>query len=297
MKPLLLIALLTGCVVPYGDAPQTSAVESARAASAMGDLTGLEARLLLLMDENQDADRAARLEALRALTRRSRTWSPEAQRDLVVYLDSVLAVEERWRGDDGLDSFVPIVPVDTGPATVDVIEEGTAVAVPMVEEQLGDPEPAPTQQPSDTPRLPDAPEIPDEGPPETDTPDRSPEAIRDDGLAAARELLASGDYPAAVERLDALSDELAQAGAGGELDEEHTALYAEAVDGFVHAERERAGRLFLDARAQADADARRAGLQEVIGILEGLLTDYPDSSYASAINRNLQLVKRELGDG
>jgi len=285
MKTFFLLALLTGCVVPYGEAPSTSAVESAQATSAMGDLTGLEARLLLLMDENQEADRSSRLEALRALLRRSRTWTPEAQRDLVVYLESILAVEERWRGDEGMAGFGPIAPLAPGPQPAEVIQEGTAVAVPVVEEQLAQEDPPPvTEQPV----------VED---PDTVTPNRNVDATREEGLEESREALSKGEYLTAIQRLDTLVVELGPVVAEDEPDEQLATLRSEAVDGWVHSERERAGRLFLAAREQTDTDARREGLQEVVSILEVLLVDYPDSTYADAINRNLQLVKRELGDG
>ncbi len=284
MKHLLLIAVLTGCVVPYGETPETSVVETAQASTAMGDLTGLEARLLLLMDENQDADRAARLEALRSLLRRSRTWEPRAQQDLVVYVRSLLQVEERWRSDQGLEGFGPIAPVSPADAPIEEFIEGSAVAVPVVEETLGD----------DTDTRPPA-ELPVVDDPDTVTPDRSAEAMREEGLQAAREALSKGAYLEAIEQLDALQADTA--GGDDEPDEQLATLRSEAVDGWVHTERERAGRLFLEAREISDAEARSEALSEVVAILEGLLGDYPESSYAEAINRNLQLVKRELGDG
>lgn len=287
MKLLFLLVFLSGCVVPYGETPQTSMSEPERAASPMGDLTGLEARLLMLMDENQDADRASRLEALRSLLRRSRTWTPDDQRDLVVYLESILAVEERWRGDAGIEGFGPIAPLDSGPEAVELIDDGVPVALPLVEEQLEDNAPLPTQ-----PLGPDSADLP-----ETVTPDRSHEAMRDDGLEAAREALSRGEYVEAIAQLDQLADALVEAGVDQQPDEQLTTLRNEAVDGHVHTERERAGKLFLAARENQDADLRKQGLEQVIALLEGLLADYPDSSYADAISRNLQLVKRELGEG
>lgn len=282
MKLITMLVLLSGCVVPYGEAPETSVVETSQAGSPMRDLTGLEARLLMLMDENQDADRASRLEALRSLLRHCRTWTPEAQRDLVVYLEAVLAVEERWRGDEGLEGFGPLAPVvpDTTSQAEIIDDGGTALAVPVVEETLGDSDPV---------------ELPPVEDPVTVAPERSLEAMEIEGLAQARESLSREAYLEAVQQLDALSVTLAEA--GGEPGEDWVTLRGEAVDGWVHSERERAGRLFLEARAIQEPDARRAAYQGVVAILEGLLGDYPDSSYASAITRNLQLVKRELGDG
>jgi hypothetical protein len=285
MKLLTLLLFLSGCVVPYGEAPDTSAVATAQAGVPMRDITGLEARLLMLMDENVDADRAARLEALRSLLRRCRTWTPEAQRDLVVYLEAVLAVEERWRGDEGLEGFGPIAPVvPTGaiPEAVIIEDEGSPLAVPLVEESLSGPEPDPV----------DLPPVED---PVTVAPERNLEAMEADGLELVRESLSGEAYLEAIGQLDDLRDELAEA--GGEPGEAWGTLRGEAVDGWVHRERERAGRLFLEARGIQDPTARLEAYQAVADILEGLLVAYPESSYASAITRNLQLVKRELGDG
>ena len=69
-------------------------------------------------------------------------------------------------------------------------------------------------------------------------------------------------------------------------------MWQEAVDGWVHHERERAGLLFQTSRAWPQAE-RDAATQEVKGVLEGLLRDYPETTYKAAIVRNLQLVERE----
>jgi hypothetical protein len=276
-----LFLLAVGCVVPYGEAPTTSVVDRPQATSAMGDLTGLEARVLLLMDENEDADRAARLEALRSLLRRSRTWSPDAQRDLVVYLEALLRVEERWRGDDALTDLAPIVPVIPAADTAELIhDEGSSVALPVVEERLDEE---------------DAAELPPVEEPVTETPARSPEAIRDEGVVAVREALSRSDYRRALDLLEQLDEELGAAGGVTDEDERLDALRLEAVDGWVHAERERAGKLFLSARQIPEPEARRAAFVEVADILRGLRNGYPESSYADAIARNLALVERELG--
>ncbi len=277
MKRILLFAFLQGCVVPYGEAPQTSTVEAA-ASSPMGDLTGLEARLLLLIDGNQEADRASRLEALRSLLRRSRTWPPEAQRDLAVYLEAILAVEDRWREDQGIEGFEPLVSAEPMVESVGVGSDGggTALAVPVMEESLANGQ------------LPAPPVLPPEGAddPVVDTPARDARAIKAEQLVRARQALAQGEY------LEAIS--FTVPGDQGEPDPELLSLRQEAVDGWVHLERERAGRLFLDARDLADLQQRRTAYEQVVVTLQGLLESYPESTYSQAITRNLQLVQREL---
>jgi hypothetical protein len=300
MKLIIPLALLIGCVVPYGEAPETTAVSTAPPVSTIGTLTSLEARLLLLMDENQDADRAARLEALRSLLRHSRTWTPDAQQDLVVYLHSLLAVEERWRSEAGMEGFEPVAPSGVAPEELDGLG-GVPVAVPILEERLGDepepglsggagPEPEPGPE-SDSVTEPE--ESGDSGEPQTVTPDRDPAARRREGLARAREALSREDYLEAITELDALL-EAREASGAAEPDRALVELRSEAVDGWVFLERERAGRLFLDARGLTDRQARERGLEEVATILEGLLKDYPDCRYSEAIHRNLQLVQDEL---
>lgn len=303
MKQIIPLLFLVGCVVPYGEAPETSAVTVAPAVSTMGDLTSLEARLLLLLDENQDADRAARLEALRSLMRRSRTWTPDAQRDLVVYLEALLRVEERWRGEQGLEGFEPIASAETVGEPALIQEGGAPVAVPIVEERLGeelqpadtelpDPGPAGTEEPSLQPAEPVA-QPEQAGEPEQVTPDRDPDARRREGLERAREALSKDAYLDALAELDALLEAQREAGVE-ELDEELMGLRQEAVDGWVHIENERAGEMFLAARALQDADARRAAFEAVAALLESLQNDYPDAALAQRISRNLRLVHDEL---
>ncbi|MFH1466793.1 MAG: hypothetical protein ABIO70_20580 [Pseudomonadota bacterium] len=271
---LFFSALLGGCVVPYGDVPPNTAVP-APAASAISDLTGLEARVLLLLDDNQDADRAARLEALRALLRRARTWPPQAQKDLVNYLDILLDVEERWRTDEGLEGFHPVVPAVQPGEPLDDEGPGEPLVRPVEQEPLDPPDSGGAGQgPGDQ-----------EGPPVTVAPERDAAALRAEAVEGARRALAEGAYEAALDQLAELSPE---------GDEEVARLWQEAVDGHVHAERERAGGLFLAARSVADSAQRKAKIEEVVGILKGLLERYPESSYAAAIQRNLQLVEQEL---
>ncbi len=64
-------------------------------------------------------------------------------------------------------------------------------------------------------------------------------------------------------------------------------------DAWIFAERERAGAIFLRARAETDGAARAAKLAEAREILVRLLESFPDLEQAEAIQRNLELVERE----
>ncbi len=283
----ILAAALAGCVVPYGEPPVGGATaEPLAAATPAADLTSLEARLLLLMDENHEADRARRLDAARRLLRHARTWDADAQRDLVRYLEALLDVEERFRDEQGTEAFQPLV--GQGPVISDPLGP---VAVPIQEEHLGAQElsvgPA-SLAAEETGSGPSAVEGAD-GEPVTVTPERDQRAVQAEVAELARQALAESRYQDALVALDELPDLI--------QDEALLTLRGEAMDGLVHQERERAGRLFLQSRELEDPDARLAGYQEVKELLEGLIRDYPDSSYASAIARNLQLVERELAGG
>jgi len=101
-------------------------------------------------------------------------------------------------------------------------------------------------------------------------------------IESARASLAAGDYREAIASLEAHRD-----------DPDVERLWDEAVDGFVHAERERAGNLYVRAREMPEGEVRDAAVDDVVDILEGLLREYPDSSYVEAIERNLELVRNE----
>ena len=98
------------------------------------------------------------------------------------------------------------------------------------------------------------------------------------GPEDARALLAEERYVEALRGLEPVQDQ-------------HPALYAEAVDGYVHTERERAGALFLKARDMPEGEVRDSAIDEVISILERLLAEYPGSSYTEEIEQNLEKVR------
>jgi hypothetical protein len=107
----------------------------------------------------------------------------------------------------------------------------------------------------------------------------------DDRLQQGRDLVAAGRYRDAVQAFRALEGTPLQGRA-----REDSRL---AIDELVRQDRERAGKLFVAARKKSGAD-RTAALQEVRALLQGLVDEFPDSSYASRVSDNLAAVDREL---
>lgn len=124
----------------------------------------------------------------------------------------------------------------------------------------------------------------DDGGAQAQTDRASQEALLQEG----RSLVAAGEYRKAVEHLRKLDGTPLQSDARREA--------AGAVDTLVQEERRRAGRLVVAARKRSDAVQRRAGLQEVRDILAGLLSEFPESSYADRVAENLRVVEAELGN-
>jgi hypothetical protein len=98
------------------------------------------------------------------------------------------------------------------------------------------------------------------------------------GPEDVRALLAQERYVEALRGLEPVKDQ-------------HPEIWSEAVDGYVFAERERAGQLYLDAREMPDGEIKDAAIAEVVDILERLLADYPDSSYTVELEENLEKVR------
>jgi hypothetical protein len=72
-----------------------------------------------------------------------------------------------------------------------------------------------------------------------------------------------------------------------------SALYGEAVDAWVGAERERIGTRYFALR-NTDRGTREAELLAVRDALASLMEDYPESSYHGALATNLERIEREL---
>jgi hypothetical protein len=111
-------------------------------------------------------------------------------------------------------------------------------------------------------------------------------AAREALLALARDLVAKARYGEALEAFAELDGTPLQATARREA--------AETADVLVKEERERAGRLFVEAKKRPDAQARIEAMAEVRAILAGLLDAHPESSYADRVERNLEVVEQEL---
>ncbi len=174
--------------------------------------------------------------------------------DVEAYLRRVIEVESRAR-------------VDT--------VEGLTGGGELLEEVLAEPEEGPAAPEPDGG---DAGDSADTGAGEA--PD---EVIDEDAVAFAREALAEDDYRAALRALEPLRD-----------DPEVEALWWEAVNGYVHAERERAGQLFLEARDLPLGEERARAIRAVLELLEALADDYPGNAYEDALERNIGLVRRAL---
>lgn len=100
-------------------------------------------------------------------------------------------------------------------------------------------------------------------------------------LAAARAALAAGKYQQAYD--------LVATAPGAEA----AALRQEAADGWARSERERAGALFVAAKAMPPGPARTAALAEVRATLVAINTRFPGNSYAKAIAEHVGLVDAE----
>jgi hypothetical protein len=269
---MMLFVLLSGCVLRYGDVPPSAAssdpVTSVSASYAWpgeefaedaSDLYGLEQRFAELVGEGDvTADQQARLELAAELARKARVLDAGGQQVVGNYLAQLAAAEER-----------------AVPAAVEFAEEPVLLDAP-VSETLADADPVEADLAAQV----GVPVDPDVSAEETPS--------REELLAQAQSRLNNWDHAAAVELLAPLR--------GGTNSESVESLWQRAVDGLVHGSRERAGERFIRARRLENGPEKVAEIQAVLDDLEGLLRDYPESSYTDAIERNIRVVKRDLGD-
>lgn len=299
LTPLVLLPLVLfgGCVVHYGEGPRAGgeAAEGVEGEAAAGGGDGavtpagpnlseryapLESAFDALMasDPGEDADRRDRLDAARDLSRDLRRGKKDPHELVEAYLRRIAEIESR-----AVPAEAPVLVI--GPAVNEEVVEEAPIGQPdgevIGEEPVGEPAEAQggAEGPAKEPKAERGGERNGKG-----ADPLSPPATVESAGAAARDALAKNDYAAALDALRPMKDD--------ERFAELAPLWQEAVDGWVHHERERAGLLFQTSRAWPQAE-RDAATQEVKGILEGLLRDYPETTYKAAIVRNLQLVERE----
>ena len=102
------LCLQINCVIPYGAAEQVSELDSATSPAAIR-WSSLDARLLQQLSTESDRDRIQRLRLVRELLASSKTLDPQAQREVLAYVEALLVIEER----SNLDSIgAVIVPIE-----------------------------------------------------------------------------------------------------------------------------------------------------------------------------------------
>lgn len=281
------ILLFASCVVRYGDPPEPLPAEPL---PPPVDFAEVESRLAELLAQDEDRDRLDRIRAAQELARRMKTQDPRAQQVALAYLQRLVAIEERSR------------PVEAPALYGEEVEQGFTplVGAGIQEEDLGGPEEL-APQPAVGSREGEGLEAPPVGAPVEDGAEDAEDEGDDTGeptgdagldeagserLGRARWLLDDGDALGAMTVLEECR--------GAPCWDEAAALHAEARDAHVARIREEAGARFVAARAEADPEARRAGLEEVRGTLAALADRYPNSPLTPDVRRNLALVQREI---
>ena len=264
---MMLFVLLTGCVLRYGDVPPAAASPDPATSAWPGDdlpddatdFYGLERRFADLLGEGDvTADQQARLELAAELARKARVLDAGGQQVVGNYLAQLAAAEER-----------------AVPAAAEFAEAPVLLDAP-VSETLAEADPVEADLAAQV-GVPVDPDVPADGTPS-----------REELLDQAQSRLNNWDHAAAVELLAPLR--------GGVDSESVESMWQQAVDGLVHGSRERAGERFIRARGLENGPEKVAEIQAVLDDLAGLLRDYPESSYTDAIERNIRVVKRDLGD-
>ena len=255
---MLRLLLLFSLSTMVACGPKTGAVSASSATAAAESADSIGRALDELLVKTTDVDRRTRLSTFRSLWDASVRWPEGARRDLQRSLELLIEVELRGL-DEEMGPLSRVGDEESGPSAVDsaaLLDMGTE------EETLGD---------DPVERVVESPDI---------------DAV--DRLAEAKKALTASDYRKALGLLE-------EGHASGTLTEAEAKLWEEAVEGFVRMERERAGELFVSARAMNDGTEKNAKIQIVAEILEGLLRNYPGSRYESAIRSNLEIVRQEMG--
>jgi len=243
-----------GCVVKYGEVPQPGVQH----AQAPVNYVSVESELMALRAdaESADVDQRDRIDAALELIRLAETDDFNDQ-DVLAYLERVVDIERRLRSES-------VLTID-GPRVSEEVLDSEPIEEEVLggDEDTGDPE--------------------EDDPEDTEDPEGSEDGATETSLDRAREALAEENYASALRVLERIKDE-----PGG------AELWGEAVNGHVHAERERAGEMFLGARELPMGDARVAAIQDVLDMLKALAKAYPETDYKDALERNIGLVERAL---
>lgn len=293
-----------GCVMSYGEA---TGVRPAEPLPPPNDFTEVQARLEQMEAGETRVDRRDRLDAALDLLRVGRTMDPDPQARVLRYLQRLVTIEERSQPVDAPSLFTETLPETTAtfaPITGGIEEEdlGGAEEVPAAaapaaespaEEASAAAAAAPAAvSPAESTEAPTeaSTEAPTEAPTEAST-EASTEAPTEElqvaePMSLARAALDAGDPAGALAALEPC----------GVVDcpDGVATLRAQAQIAWIHAERERAGALFVRARSEPDPTERKARLVESRQILSALLDRFPDAPQAEDIRRNVDLVDKEI---
>jgi len=235
------------------------------------DFYDLEKSFTRLIQENDvTIDTQNRLELAGELARRTRSLDPGAQLVVSDYLSQLSELEANALAHE-------MTQFDSG-----------FVGPTLGEVELGPPDPAAPRPVLASESL-ESDDFTSESGAETETGEDlsiQPDPSVEEELARARELLYAWDHSGAIEILKPLR--------GGDSADAVEALWAQAVDGMVHASRERAGERFIRARRLTAGPQKVAEMKAVLQTLEGLLEEYPETTYRNAVERNIRVVKKDL---
>jgi len=268
----LLPLLLCACVVKYGApdaAPRSAGVAPAAPASSMTpDFAGLEARIDALLNNAVEVDDRDRLLAALDLARASHRLGPDAQAVNFAFLSTLVTIEER-----DVPYAAPALAGGSGSAAPRPADEDRLHDVVPLDDPI-EPGPDPLPPVVDPPVPPATAQAP------------SPAPSADALLGVARQKLSAGDAASAMATLEPCR--------GQPCWDAVRSTWEESRDALVFQQREDAGARYIAARQIADPAQRAEALRQVKATLSALLEQYPDSRYADALRKNLQLVDHDL---
>jgi hypothetical protein len=108
-----------------------------------------------------------------------------------------------------------------------------------------------------------------------------------EALASARQLVEEEKYEEAIKAIDQLAPEQ-------EMNRETSQLREKAVEKLINLERNRAAKLFLEARQTADRGKKKTLLQASYQKLKNLVEKYPSSALIERVKSNIKSVLAEL---